>query len=321
VRIGSGAKQTATDANGVVEIDQGVFLEVIEKESWKKHTHFRGSLPHSNGIEEGFVGGPVYVVYAEDGYVDIPSGLTLYGGHVIRQTTVTSKLASQYVFPRSDQLAAAAVEDSDRITLPLASQRMDNYCRWWMDSVAKLFVCTNSQVFRNNLRAGSLRALVPDLGRAFQRQTIDLLGRPPLVSYEAKNTLIHGRSINSPGLTFAGGQRVGQLVCGFSEYLDTLLPTNDEASGNGTGELLYVSRNESTMRRLLNEQDLLPAIQAKCSCRSRRAWSRSNKHSFLPAGNNTDRNLSGGRSSWFGVFADREPPWVRLLFCRRSKGG
>lgn len=246
---------------GVFEIEKGVFLEVLEKQSFKTHTHFRASLPETKGIEVGFDAGPVYVVYTEDGYVDVQAGLTLIDGRPVRETAVVPKLIEGYQRLTPRELADAPIVDDARIVLPLASQRMGNYCRWWLDSVAKLFVCGRSSVFRENLRGSSWDVVVPELALPFQRQAIDLLSWRPLISSNRENRVLRGRTINSAGLTFGGGQRIGGLVKEMAAFLDILLPTPRRYGRDRTGELLYVSRNESSMRRILNEEEILPGLR------------------------------------------------------------
>ncbi|MFN4016074.1 MAG: glycosyltransferase family 61 protein [Reyranella sp.] len=253
--------EAAKNTLGVHEIEKGVFLEVLEKQTFKTHRHFRASLPETKGIEEGFDAGPVYVVYTEDGYVDVQAGLTLINGRPVRETAVVPKLVEGYQRLSAGELEQAPVIDDARIVLPLASQRMGNYCRWWLDSVAKLFVCGRSSVFRQNLRGSSWDVLVPELTLPFQKQAIDLLSWRPLISANRENRVLRGRTINSAGLTFGGGQRIGELVKEMAGFLDILLPAPRRYGRDRSGELLYVSRNESSMRRILNEEELLPGLR------------------------------------------------------------
>ena len=245
---------------GVYEIRKGVFLEVLETQKFKTHRHFQASLPESKGVEDGFDAGPVYVVYAEDSHVDIEAGLTLIDGRPVRETAVVPRLVTSYQGASPAELAAAPQVDDGRIVLPLASQRMGNYCRWWLDSVAKLFVCGRSTVLRDNLRGSSLDVVLPPLGTAFQRQVVDLLSWRPVVS-DNKHRILRGRTVNSSGLTFGGGQRIGGLVREMSSFLDMMISPPARSTRDRTGELLYVSRNESSMRRILNENDLLPGLR------------------------------------------------------------
>ena len=245
---------------GVSEVRKGVFLEVLETQKFKTHRHFRASLPESNGIEEGFDSGPVYAVYAENSHVDTRAGLTLIDGHPIRETAVVPKLLTSYQGASPEELAAAPTVDDGRIVLPLASQRMGNYCRWWLDSVAKVFVCRRSTVLRDNLRGSNLDVVLPELGTQFQQQVVDLFSWQPFV-FDRTNRFLHGRTVNSSGLTFGGGQRIAGMVRDMAAFLDTLIVPTEHRVRDRTGELVYVSRNESSMRRILNENDLLPGLR------------------------------------------------------------
>lgn len=249
------------DKTGVFEIRKGVFLEVLEKQTYKAHRNFRASLPSSDGIEPGFDAGPVYVVYADDSHIDIQAGLTLIDGRPVRETAVVPKLFASYPGVSPEELASAPRIDDGRILLPLASQRMGNYCRWWLDSVAKLFVCSRSVVLRENLRGSMLDVVVPELPTSFQKQAVDLLSWRPMVSSNRNDRILRGRTVNSAGLTFGGGQRIGAIVREMARFLDLLLPTPARHLRDRSGELLYVTRNESNMRRILNEAELLPGLK------------------------------------------------------------
>ena len=245
---------------GVFEVRKGVFLEVLEKQKFKTHRHFKASLPESKGIELGFDSGPVYVVYAEDSHVDTQAGLTVIDGRPVRETAVVTKLVTGYQGASTEELAAAPRIDDGSIVLPLASQRMGNYCRWWLDSVAKLFVCRRSTALRDNLRGSKLDVILPELATPFQQQVVDLFSRQPFV-VDRSNRVLRGRTVNSSGLTFGGGQRIAGMAREMASFLDTLISPSEQRLRDRTGELLYVSRNESSMRRILNEDDLLPGLR------------------------------------------------------------
>ncbi len=245
---------------GVFEIRKGVFLEVLETQKFKTHRHFRASLPESTGIEPGFDAGPAYVVYAENSHVDTRAGLTLIDSQLVRETAVVPKLLTGYQGASPQELASAPKIDDGRIVLPLASQRMGNYCRWWLDSVAKAFVCGRSTVLRDNLRGSNLDVVLPELGTQFQQQVVDLFSWQPFV-FDRTNRFLQGRTVNSSGLTFGGGQRIAGLVREMASFLDTLIVPPQHRTRDRSGELLYVSRNESSMRRILNENDLLPGLR------------------------------------------------------------
>lgn len=251
----------AKEKVGVYEVKKGVFLEVLEEQSFKKHRHYRASLPDLGSIEEGFDAGPVYTIYAEDSHIDLRAGLTLIDGSVVRETAVVPKLIERYERASRAELAAAPRIPDSHVVLPLASQRMGNYCRWWLDSVAKIFICGRSTVLRDNLRSTAWDVVIPTLPTTFQRQTVDLLSWRPLISSNEGDRFLRGRSVNSAGLTFGGGQRIGGLVRDLSRYLDLLVSIPDTVPGDRSGELLYISRNESSMRRILNEDELLPGLR------------------------------------------------------------
>lgn len=249
------------DQKGIHEIKKGLFLEVLEKRAFKKHRNFKGSLPESKGVEKGFDSGPIYAVYSENGYVDLQAGLTLDQDQVIRQTAVVRKLVDTYPAPSNDDLSAARQTKESQIVLPLSSQRNGNYCRWWLDSVAKIFVCNRSTLLRSRLRGSNLEVVAGNLPAAFQRETIDLARWQTPIQTEADTHFVRGRSINSPGLTFGGGQRIGAIIKELPYFLETVFPVAQERERPGTGPLLYISRNEASMRRLMNEDEIVPGLK------------------------------------------------------------
>jgi Glycosyltransferase 61 len=249
------------DKKGIFEIKKGLSVEIIEKRGFKKHRHFKGSLPESRGIEKGFDSGPVYAIYSEEGHVDVSAGLTLVDNRAVRQTAVVRKLIDNYETPSNADIALAPAIDPSQIILPLSSQRIGNYCRWWLDSIAKLFICSHSTLLRSQLRGGNLNVVLGELPEKFQRETIDLLKWQTPIQTHSRDRLLRGRSINSSGVTFGGGQRIGAIIKELPYFLDVVFPDAPRSSGNSTGPLLYISRNEASMRRLMNEDEIIPGLK------------------------------------------------------------
>jgi hypothetical protein len=249
------------DKKGIHEIRKGLLVEVLEPRGFKKHRHFKGSLPHSRGIEKGFDSGPVYAIYAEDSHIDVAAGLTLVDNRAIRQTAVVRKLIDNYAQPTNAEIALARPVEPSQIVLPLSSQRIGNYCRWWLDSIAKLFICSHSTLLRSQLRSANLSVVLGPVLEKFQRETIDLLRWQTPIQSNTGNRLMRGRSINSSGVSFGGGQRVGAIIRELPYFLDVVFPDGPRAAGGGTGALLYISRNEATMRCLMNEDEIVPGLK------------------------------------------------------------
>jgi capsular polysaccharide biosynthesis protein len=51
------------------------------------------------------------------------------------------------------------------------------------------------------------------------------------------------------------------MVKGYVKFLDHLLPRKDIKRKPGQGELLYLSRNEAAMRKILNEDELIEPLK------------------------------------------------------------
>jgi capsular polysaccharide biosynthesis protein len=253
------AVSPAYDKTGIYEVARDVFVDVVAPVRRKVHEHFRGSLPESDGIEKGFDAGPVLAVYSDSAYVDIVAGLTVADGCAVRETAVVPKLIDQYGSVGSEELSKARGVDGDRIIMPVASQRSGNYCRWWLDSVSKLFICAQSSLLRSKLRQAVYTPTASVPKSIFQQQTLDAMGGRLSLHQEPDARLLRCRSVNSPGLTYGGGQRLSAMVADFARFLDFAIPSQ-ERTGSG-GDLLYLSRSDSKMRRVLNETDLVPQLE------------------------------------------------------------
>ncbi|MDB5489499.1 MAG: capsular polysaccharide biosynthesis protein-like protein [Reyranella sp.] len=240
---------------GCHEVSKGVAVEVIEEQAWKDHSHIRGSFPDGEPLfEKGFETGPIYSFYCADSYVDVRSGTTIVDNQVVREPVFRS-----YVFPGAEDFDDAIVSDPKRVVLPLASVRMKNYCRYWTDSIAKLYVCERSSGLRALVGAGAAHVVAPKLKLPFQRQAADLIEAHAPIRIQKKARLVRGRSLNATGIVF-GGQHVGRIVRDFSDHLRSIVPELTPPDPSSSG-LLYVSRNEAKMRRLLNEEAILPALR------------------------------------------------------------
>jgi len=239
---------------GCHDIAKGIAVEVIEEQSWKDHSHIRGSLPDGEQFEKGFEAGPIYSFYCEDSYVDVRSGTTIVDNQVVREPVFRS-----YEFPSAEELNDARVLDPQQVVLPLASARMKNYCRYWTDCIAKLYVCERSSELRSRMGARRVDVVAPKLKLPFQHQAAALLERHTSISIQKKRRLVRGRTMNATGFVF-GGQHVGKIVRDFSDHLRSIVPQAALSDPSSTG-LVYVSRNEAKMRRILNEEALLPALR------------------------------------------------------------
>lgn len=236
---------------GCHEVSKGIVLEVLEAASWKDHSHIKGSFPDREPpFESGFETGPIYAFHCADSCVDVRSGNMIVDNRVVREPVLRS-----YVFPTAEELREAVPSDPQRVVLPLASAKMKNFCRYWTDSIAKLFVCERASGLRALVGAGSPQVVAPKLKLSFQREAADLLQLNASIRIQKKARLVRGRSLNATGFVF-GGQNVGRIVRDFSEHLHAMLPAAAPEGG-----LLYVSRNEARMRRLVNEEAILPALR------------------------------------------------------------
>lgn len=239
---------------GCHEISKGVAMEVIEEHAWKDHSHIRGTFPDGELFEKGFETGPIYSFYCRDSYVDVRSGTTIMGGKVVREPVFRS-----YALPSNEEFENAKVLDPQRVVLPLASAKMKNYCRFWTDSIARLYVYERSSRLRSLVGAERGDVVAPKLKLSFQREAAVLLEQRTPIWTQKKARLVRGRTMNATGIVF-GGQNVGRIVCDFADHLRSIVPGSTPPDPRSSG-LLYVSRNESKMRRLLNEESILPALR------------------------------------------------------------
>ena len=51
------------------------------------------------------------------------------------------------------------------------------------------------------------------------------------------------------------------MVKGYAQFLDHLIPRKEVTRQPGAGELLFLSRNDAAMRKILNEDEIIPALK------------------------------------------------------------
>ncbi|MCW5738086.1 MAG: glycosyltransferase family 61 protein [Enhydrobacter sp.] len=249
---------------GCHEISPGIHLEVLEERSWKQHAHVRASLPDGEAIEPGFFAGPIFSFSCAESFIDVRAGITFVGDEPLYEPVLSRKVFERYGAPATSDFDDAQALAPGSVMLPLASPKMKNYCRFWLDSMAKLFVCQQSAHLRALSSTGQAEIVAPKLKLGFQREAVSLV-RPQNPPRTVKRSrLVRGRSVNSTGVVFGGGQRVGRLVRDFARYLHDTIPRSDSttAASDSTSDLVYVSRNDSSMRRVLNEEtEIVPVLR------------------------------------------------------------
>jgi hypothetical protein len=137
----------------------------------------------------------------------------------------------------------------------VSNQRKDNYCRWWLDTIAKFYLF--ERAFRLHLTpAGRRRHIVPEQTMPFQAGTFAALdlgnGESPPPA-----PLLHGDFYISSGLTYAGGQNISAEIAGFREFLVRRLAPAPAAP---SPRRIYVSRERTTARRVAEEAALVGAL-------------------------------------------------------------
>lgn len=250
---------------GVHQLSDDIACEVLAERQVKRHTHIRGSYPAAYPFETEFVAGPVLVFKMLGGYTDPQIGVTIArDGSPVRESAVVERLIDTYAGEREGQSLRCWSNAASEIVLPIATQRKENYCRWWLDSISKIFIASRSSLLGEDFARGNIKLLSPQPSSPFQQQSLEMLrSRLPLpwMNVDAKTPLIAATAANSPGITFGGGQNLGALTDEYSQYLQQLLLGPELPERPPGGDLLYVSRNDSGMRRILNEEQLLPGLR------------------------------------------------------------
>jgi capsular polysaccharide biosynthesis protein len=252
---------------GIYRRSEGVTYEIIEPQALKQHQHIRGGYPERYPVESSFETGPVLLYAVADGVVDVAAGIGLSGnGQVIRESAVTLKLIDRYVTDWAGRSLDDAATFGPGHIIPLATQRTGNFCRWWLDSISKIFLAERSVLVRelgaDSTGPAPATFLLPELSSKFQQSSIRALAThlpQARMVPSGQERIRRGNYINAPGLTYGGGQRLGALVRDYGSYLRACFASLIEQRQGP--RLLYLSRNESDMRRIVNEDQLLPRLR------------------------------------------------------------
>jgi len=228
-------------------------VALSEPRQHKLHTHVRGVWPPDTAVEEGFAGGPVFAFRLEDAVADAATGAIWdKDGLLVREAFGTAALTERFLAQADPPPLTDAVRVAEPF-VPLATTRSANYCRWWLDSMGKLFVAE-----RSGLGGARPTSLAHGLTRRFQRDAMLLLDDVRLLGGEGPR-FFRGTVIGSPGLTFGGGQHVGELVTAFAAELGTRARSHLPRA-RGAGPRIYVSRRRAPIRRVEDEEALTAAL-------------------------------------------------------------
>jgi hypothetical protein len=234
---------------GIYEVGDDAVVEILEEASVVPHNHVRGVWPPEQVLEGEFQGGPVFAYRLKNAIVNVETGAVYDAqGRLIREAFGTVAVLNRY-------MKFAELPDPSRIVdaagpiLPLATTRSGNYCRWWLDSMAKVYVAAQS----------SFADLYPvptiyGARKRFQQDALVLLDDVRMLD-GAGPRFFRGDVINSPGVTYNGGQRIGEMVVDLGR---TFAKRGlDRISDRGPlPRKLFITRNKASIRRIVDEEVL-----------------------------------------------------------------
>ena len=242
---------------GVGEFEAGgVFGRVIEPAQELPLADPVAIYPADLEFDRVYQAGPTFVFHLTDGYVDPPNGFAFTSErNFVRESAVVGKYSDRAaeLYAKYDFDAAQSVRAGEVVVV--SNQRSKNYCRWWLDTVSKIFLFEAYAPTR--LQGRRLATwLTPPMDTPFQAATLDLIGYPPGPSFP-RYRLVRGDLLLSGGLTYSGGQNISPLVRGFRDFVlnRAALPRQ-----RGPGRRLFITRRETAMRRIVNEPELYAGL-------------------------------------------------------------
>ena len=228
---------------------------LIEKRRRNELRPAAARYPADAGVETHWFSGPVFVTFLPDGFVERATGLAFDAERrLLRESAmgdgIVEKLAARYA-----DLDFSAAEPLSEPAFVVSNQRQDNYCRWWLDTMAKFHLF--ERAFRLHLvPAARRRYVVPDPSQPFHAGTFASLALANGLAPPAA-PLLRGAFYISSGLTYAGGQNISPELGGFRSFLFRRLRPAPEKP---TPRRVYVSRERTTARRIANEAALMDIL-------------------------------------------------------------
>jgi hypothetical protein len=217
--------------------------------------------PDDLAVDKAYAGGPTFVMRVPGGFVDPTTGYAFDSQRrLIRESAIVQKYAweAAELFPSLD--FDGAVEFGAGEVHVVTNQRPENYCRWWLDTISKYYLFETFPLDDGPARPPSV-TLTPPLTSAFHKASLDLMGYAPGPSLPPRR-LVRGDLLISKGLTSGGGQNISPLVRDFGAFvlnrsgLGALI-------GQPGGRKVYISRQFTGMRRILNEAVLRKALKQR----------------------------------------------------------
>jgi hypothetical protein len=154
---------------------------------------------------------------------------------------LVSRILSSRRLPRPRRLAGTYAT--------LISQWCDHYYHWLADGVPRFLVL-------EELGFGRLPVLLPREAPAYQRESLVLLGANPEQPVEADADLVEPHTLVWPAFAGPSGHPPAWACRRIGERLRAAVGARD-----GRGRRIYISRSRAAHRRVLNEDELLSALE------------------------------------------------------------
>lgn len=212
-----------------------------------------GVLPTS------FRSGPVFTTLVRGGYVEPSSGFAFTADRrFIHESGMNERLRNT-VAERYSEIDFSGSKPLDGTPFIVSNQRTFNFCRWWLDQVAKYFIFDAARP-QHGIAAADMRYVSGEPTEPFQKETLSLLNLAKSTEISTA-PLLRGDFFISSGLTFRGGQNISPQVNGFRSYALGQVDKFATAPRPQTPSRFYVSRAKTSMRRILNEAELDPILE------------------------------------------------------------
>jgi hypothetical protein len=231
---------------GLYDLPDGQ-LQIITSTDEVNYSHVMATYPSDAPVETGFTSGPVIVFKLFGAVVDSVSGAIFdSAGRLIRESFLTTNLMERYIQSAPD-IGSATMHTGDDTLLPLATPRIVNFCRWWLDSLSKPMIVERADA--------TFHGATPIMGTpfsAFQTQAVELL---PHVKLTNEDRFYRADVVSSPGVAYGGGQRIASVVRELGPYWQTLARAAGMTPGRPYDRVL-ISRRNAKIRRVVNEDEL-----------------------------------------------------------------